>query len=77
MCFCRSGGWRVGIRVGDLGNRTFVVANGEEFAKLSLARRNNPTIIISIMILVRIDVQEEALSHEYNGIIDIPEFIPF
>ena len=36
-----------------------------------------PLQFISIMILICIDAQDEALSDEYNEIIDIPEFSPF
>jgi len=77
MCLCSGGGRRIDTRIGDLRNRTFIVANSEEFAKLSLARRNNSTTIISTKILVQIDAQDSAPSHGEGKIIDVPQFCPF
>ena len=77
MCFCEGGGRRVGVGEVDLGKRPFIVANGEELAKLPLARRNNYTAIISIMIPICIDAPFHALSNGMSEVIDLPDFVAF
>jgi hypothetical protein len=77
MCFCSCGRWRVGIREVDGWNGNFIVANGKELAKFSLARRNNSTTIVSIMRIICIDAPDRALSNDGNMVIDLPEFCAF
>lgn len=54
-----------------------MVANGEELAELPLARRNNSTTSVSIIIPACIDAPRRALSNDGNGRIDLPGFRSF
>lgn len=54
-----------------------MVANSEELAELPLARRNNSTTTVSIMIPACIDAPGRALSCDGDGRIDLPEFRSF
>jgi hypothetical protein len=77
VCFCGCGGWRVGVREIDGWNRNFIVANGEKLAKFPLARGNNSTTIVSVMVIICIDAPDRALSEDGDMIIDLPEFCTF
>ena len=77
MFLCVAAGWRVGVRVSDMRDGAFIVANREELAELPLARRNNSTTTVSTWWPICIDALNRALSSDVGMIINLPEFVLF